>query len=156
MSWEDILKESEEERKKREHRERSLAGQGQWGKKKRTTMTINADHEQRMREAGKGKGGGFTDDADDEIDFKELNKEVWLSMLDLKKLIGQRRLPPQVERMMEVNWMELSQKLEAATTKPEWEQGVKALKSFMNTVLNNDFRTERSADDWLKRRGFII
>ena len=102
------------------------------------------------------KGGGFTDDADDEIDFKELNKEVWLSMLDLKKLIGQRRLPPQVERMMEVNWMELSQKLEAATTKPEWEQGVKALKSFMNTVLNNDFRTERSADDWLKRRGFII
>ena len=149
MSWEDILKESEEERKKREHRERSLAGQGQWSKNRNPKYD---GYLPPMVETPKGK----IEDSDDEIDFKELNKEVWFSLLDLKKLIGQRRLPPQVERMMEVNWMELSQKLEAATTKPEWEQGVKALKSFMNTVLNNDFRTERNADDWLKRRGFII
>ena len=140
MSWEDILKESEEERKKREHRERSLGGQGRWSKHSRHgDNRYPLASEQLM-----------------DIDFKELSKKVWMPMLELKKLIGQRRLPPQVERMMEFQWMEISQKLDAATTKSEWEQGVRALKSFMNTVLNNDFRTERSADDWLKRRGFII
>ena len=185
MSWEDILKESEEERKKREHRERSLAGQGRWSKhsrhgdkrfplpknKKKLAWPIRDDFQLTVDEeredapfnsnleisrAMRGLKRKKTKDEDKGIDFKELSEKVWMPMLELKKLIGQRGLPPQVERMMEIQWMEISQKLDAATTKSEWEQGVRALKSFMNTVLNNDFRSEASADNWLKRGGFII
>ena len=180
MTWKDsLLKESEEERKKREHRERSLAGQGRWSKhsrhgdkrfplpknkKNRLTADIRDDFQLTVDEewedapfaALRGLKRKKTKDEDKGIDFKELSKKVWMPMLELKKLIGQRGLPPQVERMMEIQWMEISQKLDAATTKSEWEQGVRALKTFMNDVLNNDFRSEASADNWLKRGGFII
>jgi hypothetical protein len=93
---------------------------------------------------------------EDTWDLDEVRKKVWLAMLELKKLTERRGLEPRIEQMMLGQWMRISQKMDEAKTEQEWEYGVNELKLWMNTVLNNDFRSEADADRWLEQKGFIL